>query len=140
MIKYLKQISTDSDEFMSITLSDKAAARIHQFLSQEAEDGHARAFRLGVKRTGCSGWAYVTSITSEINSDDQRFEDHGIPIVVDPKSLELVDGTRIDFEQQGLNELFTFTNPNVTDECGCGESFAVNKTTKPSAGAPANPF
>lgn len=140
MIKYLKQISTDSDEFMSITLSDKAAVRIQQFLNQGADNTQARAFRLGVKRTGCSGWAYVTSITDEVGDDDQRFEDHGIPIVVDAKSLELVDGTRIDFEQQGLNELFTFANPNVTDECGCGESFAVNKTANQSTGAPANPF
>ncbi len=99
------------------------------------------AFRLGVKRTGCSGWAYVTSIANEITSDDQQFEDQGVPIVVDPKSLTLIDGTRVDYIQQGLNQLFTFANPNVTGECGCGESFAVTQSNQTVAdGAPANPF
>ncbi len=117
---------------MAITLSDKAASRIRQFLSEQ----QGRAFRLGVKRTGCSGWAYVTSIAEDIGSEDQQFEDHGISIVVDPKSLELIDGTHIDYQRQGLNTLFTFSNPNVTDECGCGESFAVNT----AASAVSNPF
>lgn len=119
---------------MAITLTDKAADRIRRFLDKE----QGRAFRLGVKRTGCSGWAYVTSIASEISADDRQFEDHGIPIVVDPKSLDLVDGTRIDYVRQGLNQVFTFANPNVTDECGCGESFAV--ASSGAGGAPANPF
>jgi len=117
---------------MAITLSDKAAIRIRQFLTKE----QGKAFRLRVKRTGCSGWAYVTSITQEINDDDQKFEDQGISIVVDAKSLKLIDGTRVDYIQQGLNQLFTFANPNVTGECGCGESFAVT----PVEGVLANPF
>ncbi len=122
---------------MAITLTDKAAARIRRFLDKE----QGSAFRLAVKRTGCSGWAYVTSIADEITADDRQFEDQGVPIVVDPKSLALIDGTRVDFVQQGLNQLFTFANPNVTGECGCGESFAVDKSgNKVGDGAPANPF
>lgn len=117
---------------MAITFSDDAAERVRQFLKKD----QGAAFRLAVKRTGCSGWAYVTSIAKQVESNDQQFEDQGIAIVVDPKSLELVDGTRIDFARKGLNQEFTFTNPNVTGECGCGESFAVNATD----GKPSNPF
>lgn len=107
---------------MSIQLTDLAAQRVKQFLDKE----HGAALRLGVRKTGCSGWAYEVSITSELGNNDQVFEDKGIKIVVDNESLPYLNGSRIDFKQSGLNRTFQFDNPNATDECGCGESFTIS--------------
>ena len=99
-----------------------AAARVRDYLSQEPA---SVGLRLGVKRTGCSGWAYVVGLAKGVDAQDQVFEHRGIKVVVDEDSLKLVDGTEIDFVRTGLNELFQFKNPNVADECGCGESFSI---------------
>ena len=107
---------------MSIRLTESAASRARKFI--EASPG-ALGLRFGVRRTGCSGWAYVVDVADAIAAGDQVFDDHGIRIVVDADSLPLVEGTEIDFEQKGLNAAFAFRNPNVTGACGCGESFAV---------------
>lgn len=107
---------------MAITLTETAATRIQDYLSHEPR---AVGLRLGVKRTGCSGWAYVVGLADDVADGDQVFEDRGIRIVVNEESLDFVKGTRIDFVKEGLNELFQFDNPNVADECGCGESFSV---------------
>jgi iron-sulfur cluster assembly protein len=81
--------------------------------------------RLGVKKTGCSGFAYVVNYADEIGADDVVFEDQGVKVIVDRESLGFIDGTQVDFVKQGLNEAFRFRNPNVKGECGCGESFTV---------------
>jgi len=107
---------------MSIQLSDTAAQRVKQFLEKE----NGVALRLGVRKTGCSGWAYAVSIASELGNNDQVFEDKGIKIVVDNESLPYLNGSSIDFTQSGLNRTFQFNNPNATDECGCGESFTIS--------------
>ena len=107
---------------MSIQLTDTAAQRVKQFLEKDS----GVALRLGVRKTGCSGWAYEVSIASELNNDDQVFEDKGIKIVVDNESLPYLQGSSIDFTQSGLNRTFQFNNPNATDECGCGESFTIS--------------
>lgn len=107
---------------MSIQLTDNAAQRVKHFL--EKEDG--LALRLGVRKTGCSGWAYEVSIASELGSDDQVFEDKGVKVVIDTESLPFLRGSKIDFTTQGLNRTFQFDNPNATDECGCGESFTIS--------------
>ena len=109
----------------SITLTEAAADRVAQFLDDQGGVG----LRLGVRRTGCSGWAYDVGLAEAVGEDDTVFEDRGIRIVVDADALPLVAGTRIDFAQQGLNRQFEFENPNVTDECGCGESFTVSGST-----------
>lgn len=106
---------------MSIQLSDNAAQRVKQFLEKE----NGLGLRLGVRKTGCSGWAYDVSITSEFGNNDQVFEDKGVKIVVDKESLPFLNGSTIDFTQSGLNRTFQFNNPNATDECGCGESFTI---------------
>jgi len=95
---------------------------MRQFLAQAPS---AAGVRFGVKRTGCSGFAYVVDLADQMGSDDQAFEIDGVPVIVDAKSLPLVDGTEIDFQRQGLNASFVFRNPNATGECGCGESFTV---------------
>jgi iron-sulfur cluster assembly protein len=107
---------------MSIRLTDSAADRVRTFLARR---GHGLGLRVGVKKTGCSGFAYVVNYADEVGSDDVVFEDRGIKVIVDRESLNLIDGTEVDFVKQGLNEAFRFRNPNVKGECGCGESFTV---------------
>lgn len=107
---------------MAITLSEAAAERVQRFIGER--DG-ALGLRIGVKKTGCSGFAYVLDYARETGPEDVVFEDRGVRIVVDRKSLPMLDGTRVDFVKQGLNQAFRFDNPNVADQCGCGESFSV---------------
>ena len=107
---------------MPITLSETAADRVRRFLGAR---GHGRGLRLAVKRTGCSGFAYVVDLEDEVGESDRVFESNGIPVIVDRDTLPMVDGTHIDFAREGLNETFTYDNPNVKSLCGCGESFGV---------------
>ncbi|HET6432091.1 iron-sulfur cluster assembly accessory protein [Dyella sp.] len=107
---------------MTISITPVASQRMRQFLAQSPD---ASGVRFGVKRTGCSGFAYVVDLAEALGADDQLIEVDGVPVVVDRKSLPLVDGTVIDFQRQGLNASFVFHNPNATGECGCGESFTV---------------
>ena len=107
---------------MSVTLSESAAERVRSFL---ANRGRGLGLRLGIKKTGCSGYAYVVNYAEGIEAGDVVFEDRGVKIVVDGGSLPFVDGTEIDFVRQGLNEAFRFRNPKAKGECGCGESFNV---------------
>jgi iron-sulfur cluster assembly protein len=107
---------------MSISLTPSAAERIRTRL---AERGHGLGLRLGVRKTGCSGFAYVVNYADEQAQNDLVFEDRGVKVFVDPESHELIRGTEVDFVKQGLNEAFRFRNPNVKGECGCGESFNV---------------
>ena len=107
---------------MAITLTAAAADRIKSFLENR---GKGVGLRLGVKTTGCSGMAYVIEFADEIDNDDSVFEDKGVKVLIDPKSLIYLDGTELDFAKDGLNEGFEFNNPNVKDNCGCGESFTV---------------
>lgn len=107
---------------MSIQLTDNAAQRVKHFLEKE----NGLALRLGVRKTGCSGWAYEVSIASTYGDEDELFEDQGVKIVVDRESLPYLQGSKIDFIVNGLNRTFQFDNPNATDECGCGESFTIS--------------
>jgi iron-sulfur cluster assembly protein len=107
---------------MGITLTEPAADRVKSFLENR---GKGVGLRLGVKTMGCSGMGYILEFVDEINSDDEVFEDHGVKIIVDKKSLVYIDGTELDFTKEGLNEGFNFNNPNEKDQCGCGESFTV---------------
>ena len=107
---------------MAITLTEAAAARVRAFLDQR---GKGVGLRLGVKTTGCSGMAYVIEYADDIEEGDTVFEDHGVKVLVNPKSLVYLDGTELDYAREGLNEGFQFNNPNVKDMCGCGESFNV---------------
>lgn len=90
-----------------------------------ANRGKGFGLRLGVRTSGCSGMAYVLEFVDEPAAEDTVFEDKGVKVVIDGKSLQFLDGTQLDFVKEGLNEGFKFTNPNVKDECGCGESFHV---------------
>lgn len=107
---------------MAITLTNSAAERVRTFL---ANRGKGFGLRLGIKTSGCSGLAYVLEFVDELNEDDNVFEQDGVKVIVDTKSLVYLDGTQLDFVKEGLNEGFKFVNPNVKDQCGCGESFNV---------------
>ena len=107
---------------MSISLTPAAAERVKSFL---AARGKGLGLRLGVRKTGCSGFAYVVNYADDSVASDLVFEDRGVKVFVDPDSLPLIKGTTVDFVKQGLNEAFRFHNPNIKGECGCGESFSV---------------
>lgn len=107
---------------MAITLTEAAADRVSRFLDNR---GKGIGIRLAVRTSGCSGMAYVLEFADEAEPDDLVFEDRGVKVLIDPKSLVYLDGTEVDFGKEGLNEGFKFNNPNVKSECGCGESFNV---------------
>ncbi len=107
---------------MAITLSESAADRVQQFLDNR---GKGLGVRLGVKTSGCSGMSYVLEFVDDVNEDDEVFEDRDVKVIIDKKSLLYLYGTELDFVKEGLNEGFTFKNPNVKGECGCGESFSI---------------
>lgn len=107
---------------MAITLTPAARQRASQFLASHPE---AVGLRFGVKRTGCSGWGYEVDVAGTPAPDDTVFEIDGVKVLVNAHSLPLVDGTRIDFVRQGLNQVFVFENPNAKAACGCGESFTT---------------
>jgi len=107
---------------MAISLTDSAADRVRTYLSKREQ---TIGLRLGVTQTGCSGYSYVINYADSIDESDVVFEDKGIKVVVDPDALALIDGTEVDFVKNGLNEAFSFRNPNISGECGCGESFNV---------------
>ncbi len=107
---------------MAITLTDRAAGRIVDFLSSR---GSGMGIRISVQTTGCSGLGYNIEFVDNTNDDDTVFEGNGVKVIVDAKSLIYLDGTQIDHVKEGLNEGFEFNNPNAKAECGCGESFTV---------------
>jgi iron-sulfur cluster assembly protein len=107
---------------MGITLTESAAERVMKFMENR---GSGVGVRLGVKTSGCSGMAYVLEFVDAVEEDDTVFEDHGVKVIISSKSLVYLDGTELDYTREGLNEGFKFNNPNVKDECGCGESFTI---------------
>jgi len=107
---------------MAISLTTSAAERVRSYLDKR---GTGVGLRLGITETGCSGYSYVINYADDIDANDIVFEDKGVKVVVDPDALPLIDGTEVDFVKNGLNEAFSFRNPNIKGECGCGESFNV---------------
>lgn len=106
---------------MAIHLTQKAAKHISGALARKGGLG----LRLGIKTVGCSGMAYTFDYATEIGPDDETFEAHGAKVVINRNDLAFVDGSTLDFERQGLNEVFKVTNPKAIGICGCGESFTV---------------
>lgn len=107
---------------MAVTLTEQAAKHVANYISKR---GKGIGLRLGVRTSGCSGMAYKLEFADESQEDDQIFECHGVKVLIDPKSLPYLDGTELDYAREGLNEGFKFNNPNIKDQCGCGESFKV---------------
>jgi iron-sulfur cluster assembly protein len=108
---------------MTIQLTDSAAGHVKSMLSHR--EG-AIGLRLGTRKSGCTGFAYVVDYAERVGDDDRVFESHGVKIVIDSKSLPMLDGMTVDYVKANmLNEGFDFINPNIKDQCGCGESFSV---------------
>jgi len=107
---------------MAITLTENAAQHVRNFM---AKRGKGVGLRIGVRTSGCSGMAYKLEFADEIGGDDLQFASNGVTLLVDPKSLPYVDGMELDYTREGLNEGFKFNNPNVKNQCGCGESFGI---------------
>ena len=105
-----------------ITMTESAAKHVTGFL---AKRGKGIGIRLGVKTSGCSGMAYKLEFADAAEPEDVVFDTQGLKVLVDPRSLPYIDGTELDYAKEGLNEGFKFNNPNVKDQCGCGESFNV---------------
>lgn len=105
-----------------ITLTERAISHVKEFL---ANRGTGVGIRVGVRTAGCSGLAYVLEFVDTPSDTDERFDNDGVSVFVDPKSLVYLDGLQMDYVTEGLNSGFKFTNPNQTGECGCGESFTV---------------
>lgn len=106
----------------TITVTERAARHVNNYLQRQ---GHGVGVRLGIKTTGCSGFAYQLEYADEAAAQDVVFEQHGTKLFIAPENLALLDGTEIDYVRNGLNESFQFTNPNERDRCGCGESFRI---------------
>lgn len=107
---------------MSITLTTQAAEHVSKHMEKR---GAGIGLRLGVRLTGCSGMAYQVDFVDESAVEDHVFEDQGIKVFVDPRSLPFVDGTQLDYVREGLSSGFKFKNPNEKAACGCGESFTI---------------
>ncbi len=105
-----------------ITLTDSASIHFKKLLQDKVG---VLGLRLGVKTAGCSGLSYTLDFATDIQEGDQQFESKGITVVVDASSFTVLEGTEIDWVQQGLNQYLKFNNPNVKGECGCGESFST---------------
>lgn len=112
---------------MAITLTENAAKQIRH---QLAKRGKGLGLRVGIKKVGCSGFAYTFDYADEVRNGDQAFEAHDAKVVVDADSLEVLDGSRLDFVKEGLKQMFKFENPNVDSTCGCGESFNVKENVE----------
>jgi len=117
---------------MAITFTENAAKRIR---SQLAQRGRGIGLRLGVKKVGCSGFAYTFDFADEVRAGDSAFEAHDATLVVDADSLPFVDGANLDFVKDGLKQMFTVDNPNVDNTCGCGESFSLKETNQETSQA-----
>ncbi|QKT02721.1 iron-sulfur cluster assembly accessory protein [Ectothiorhodospiraceae bacterium 2226] len=107
---------------MAVSLTPAAASRVKNFIEKR---GSGEGLRVAVQRTGCSGYMYVVDYAEAVAPEDKVFESHGVKVIVDPSSLMYLEGTEVDYRREGLNEGFKFNNPNVKDECGCGESFNI---------------
>jgi len=107
---------------MSIQLTESAARRINQQIEKR---GSGLGLRVGVRKSGCSGYAYTMDYADQAAANEQVFEQHGARVFVSGEHLDMLKGLTLDFQKQGLNESFKFLNPNVKGECGCGESFTV---------------
>ncbi|MGJ7456602.1 HesB/IscA family protein [Halomonas sp. MA07-2] len=105
-----------------LTITTAAADQIRRVLD---ERGAGLGLRVSVKPSGCSGYSYVLDFADQPAADDVRFEEHGVQVFVAPEALEMLDGSEVDYVNEGLNRFFRFNNPNVKDQCGCGESFTV---------------
>ncbi len=109
----------------TIILTEAAAREIRNIVQQQELDGEKIRLRVGVKGGGCSGFSYLLDLTESQKDTDEEFEQHGIKVIIDPKSLLYLGGTTVDFKDEIMGRGFVFQNPNATSTCGCGSSFSA---------------
>ncbi|AAM85500.1 iron-sulfur cluster assembly scaffold protein [Yersinia pestis biovar Microtus str. 91001] len=114
--------SLDDNDWQGVTITDSAAAQITRLMQQ---DPQIKGLQLGVKQSGCAGFAYVMDMAKEPASDDLVFEQGSARLYVPLKAMPFIDGTEVDYVREGLNQIFKFNNPKAQHSCGCGESFGV---------------
>lgn len=107
---------------MAVSLTPSAAEHIRRQLQRR---GGGLGLKLSIRKSGCSGFAYALDYADAVSPEDEVFESEGVKVVVPREALAFVDGTTVDYVNEGLNQMFRFVNPNIKDECGCGESFTV---------------
>ncbi|VXC70989.1 putative chaperone involved in Fe-S cluster assembly and activation; hesB-like [Oceanicaulis sp. 350] len=113
---------TTAANIADISLSDSAAAQINQIIKAQSD---ARYLRLSVEGGGCSGFSYKYDLTDTANDDDLRIERNGATVLIDPMSVEFLDGSIIDYVDELIGASFQIKNPNATAACGCGTSFSI---------------
>jgi len=116
------QETTTTDEH-AVNITETAAREIKSIIDQQELDAGSVHLRVGVKGGGCSGFSYVLDLTETVKDSDEVFEQHGVRVICDPKSLLYLGGTVVDFKDEVMGRGFVFTNPNATNTCGCGSSF-----------------
>ncbi len=114
--------SLDENVWQGISLSDSAVRQIMKLMQQ---DPQVKGLQLGVKQSGCAGFAYVLDLPRDPADDDLLFERDGAKLYVPLKAMPFIDGTTVDYVREGLNQIFKFNNPKAQHACGCGESFGV---------------
>jgi iron-sulfur cluster assembly protein len=107
---------------MAVSLTESAARQIKKQLEKR---GKGVGLKLGVRKSGCSGYAYTLDYSDDVKNDDEVFEGFGVKVIVQKNDLSFLDGIQLDYRREGINEAFQFNNPNVKGSCGCGESFTV---------------
>ena len=105
-----------------ITVTESAVRMVRRIMEKEGRSG--TLLRVGVKGGGCSGFSYQMEFADARRDDDRAFSYHGLDVIVDPRSLELLNGIVLDY-REGINSGFQWNNPNATKSCSCGESFSV---------------
>ena len=125
----VKQEIKNSDDGKGILITNDAIEQISNLLKGQSDK---KALRVGVRSGGCSGMSYTMDFirTNEINSDDKVYDyslkaDQSFQVVCDPKSLLYIYGMQLDFSKELIGGGFNFVNPNASQTCGCGSSFAV---------------
>lgn len=109
---------------MAIILSEAAAKEVRRIIEEQKLPATETRLRVGVRGGGCSGFSYLLDLTEEAPGEqDEAMESHGVPILIDMKSLLYLEGTEIDFRDGVMGRGFVFKNPNATTTCGCGSSF-----------------
>lgn len=107
---------------MAVVLTERAAKQIQKQINRR---GQGMGLKLGVKPSGCSGFAYTIEYADELKQDESVFETFGVKVVVADENIATLHGLELDYAKEGINEAFKFNNPNVKATCGCGESFSI---------------
>lgn len=118
-------MTTQTTQDQAVILSETAAREIKSIIAAQELDADKVRLRVGVKGGGCSGFSYLLDLTETQKETDEVFEQHGVKIIIDPKSLLYLGGVTVDFKDELMGRGFVFNNPNATSSCGCGSSFAV---------------